>query len=612
MLILHIILARARPVENLSQQEKNDINENMLRMKQMFDRLGELLPVFLQMTSNVEATRRLILMKHLYEEQFKLLPQQTYIVTLDQLNLLRDQLSRYFNWVRLNVSGPQMGGMQQPGVSQPPSMGSQPPTTAATTVSQMPQAPQPQPPSATQAPQQQQQHVPSPMPQQQQAVRPPVSMSQSPQQMTAEQVPTSNAMGIKRASIDLKLPPSKKQRAAANQQQQQPQEAGVSSAPSPAVAAQQAAPSSPATMLQTGQAPPPAMGGGGPIATNNVSPQELQQAALARGFPAELLRVLPEQALQWSWVLTQAEKKALSLNPQSIDYLRKMLDMAVNAARRQLEQQQQQQQQNVATTTETPQQQHTPSQQRTPSVTSIRSSPAMTPAAASTPATNAAATPAQQPPPPPPPASASTPSMAAASRPATTPMTTPATIAATTSTATPATVATTPTTLTTTPTAAAAAVSTPMASQVATTPTISRPQLSTTPSQQQRPGMNAENKVVNTMMYANDVLKDVASILAQKTPDDAPEKIALDVMREGPHCAYAFDASPFKEGYKDETFSLALDRGSLGKNEITKDNEPADPSTDWYEPGMMDPGIIGMNEIMRGFEWDESGAMISS
>lgn len=611
MLIIHVILARARPVENLSQQEKNDINENMLRMKQMFDRLGELLPVFLQMTSNVEATRRLILMKHLYEEQFKLLPQQTYIVTLDQLNLLRDQLSRYFNWVRLNVSGPQMGGIQQqqqPGVSQPPSMGSQPPTTAATTVSQMPQAPQPQPPSATQAPQQQQQqHVPSPMPQQQQAVRPPVSMSQSPQQMTAEQVPTSNAMGIKRASIDLKLPPSKKQRAAANQQQQ-PQEAGVSSAPSPAAA--QAAPSSPATMLQTGQAPP-AMGGG-PIATNNVSPQELQQAALARGFPAELLRVLPEQALQWSWVLTQAEKKALSLNPQSIDYLRKMLDMAVNAARRQLEQQQQQQQQNVTTATETPQQQQTPvpppSQQRTPSVTSIRSSPAMTPAAASTPATNAAATPA------PPPASASTPSMAAASRPATTPMTTPATIAATTSTATPATVATTPTTLTTTPTAAtAAAVSTPMASHVATTPTISRPQLSTTPSQQQqRPGMNAENKVVNTMMYANDVLKDVASILAQKTPDDAPEKIALDVMREGTHCAYAFDASPFKEGYKDETFSLALDRGSLGKNEIIKHNEPADPSTDWYEPGMMDPGIIGMNEIMRGFEWDESGAMISS
>lgn len=589
----HFLSARAKPIENLSQQEKKDIGENMLRMKQMFDKLDELLPVFLQMTSNVEATRRLILMKHLYDEQYKLLPQQTYIVSMDQLNLLGDQMQRYFRWVRTHVSGQQMGGMQQqqqqPGVSQPPSMVSQP-ATAATAVAQMAQAPQPQPPTATQAPPQQgQHHVPSPMPQQQQAVRPPVSMSQSPQQLAAEQVPTSNAMGIKRASIDLKLPPSKKQRAAANQQQQTPQqqsqEAAVSS---PATS------SSPATMLQSGQAPPAAMNSG-PIPMNNVSPQELQQAALARGFPPELLRVLPDQALQCNWVLAQAEKKTLSLNPQSIDYLRKMLDMQVNAARRQLEQQQQ----NVTTTTESSQQQTPvppPQQQRTPSVTSIRSSPAMTPAAASTPATNVA-TPVV------PPASSSTPSMAAASRPATTPMTTPATIAATTCTPT-TTVATTPTTLTTTPTTTAAAVSTPM---MAATP-ISRPQLSTT--SQQRPGMNAENKVVNTMMYANDVLKDVASILAQKTPDDAPEKIALNVMREGTHCAYAMDASPFKEGYKDETFSLALDRGLLGKNEM-KDNEP-DPSTDWYEPGMMDPGIIGMNEIMRGFEWDESGAMISS
>ncbi|KAI9320713.1 hypothetical protein BX666DRAFT_1910543 [Dichotomocladium elegans] len=161
---------------------------------------------------------------------------------------------------------------------------------------------------------------------------------------------------------------------------------------------------------------------------------------------------------------------------------------------------------------------------------------------------------------------------------------------------------TTPTMATSTPAIPPHVTSSPLASTNVTTTR----QLATT----QRPGMNPDNKVVNTMMYANDVLKDVGAILSQKHSEEAFERIPVEIVRGGPNCAFAYE-SALKEGYKDETFSIALESRGF-RNEISESSDSSDSQIDWYEPGMADPGIAGMNEIMRGFEWDESGKVILS
>ncbi|ORE06126.1 hypothetical protein BCV72DRAFT_127959 [Rhizopus microsporus var. microsporus] len=87
-------------IENLSGQDKAVIREQIQQMKAMYDKLDHLLPIFLSRTGNYEATRRIILMKHMLEDQVNLLPQDKYIINLDNVYKLRDQLNGYFTWIR--------------------------------------------------------------------------------------------------------------------------------------------------------------------------------------------------------------------------------------------------------------------------------------------------------------------------------------------------------------------------------------------------------------------------------------------------------------------------------------------------------------------------------
>ncbi|RCH84256.1 At rich interactive domain protein, partial [Rhizopus stolonifer] len=90
----------ANPIEGLSEQEKAAIREHTALMKPMYDKIDNLLPVFLALTSNMEATRRLILMKYMFEDQLSMLGQNKYVITLEHLTKLKEQFSGYFSWVR--------------------------------------------------------------------------------------------------------------------------------------------------------------------------------------------------------------------------------------------------------------------------------------------------------------------------------------------------------------------------------------------------------------------------------------------------------------------------------------------------------------------------------
>lgn len=87
-------------IESLSGQDKAVIREQIQQMKAMYDKLDHLLPIFLSRTGNYEATRRIILMKHMLEDQVNLLPQDKYIINLDNVYKLREQLNGYFTWIR--------------------------------------------------------------------------------------------------------------------------------------------------------------------------------------------------------------------------------------------------------------------------------------------------------------------------------------------------------------------------------------------------------------------------------------------------------------------------------------------------------------------------------
>jgi hypothetical protein len=88
-----------------------------------------------------------------------------------------------------------------------------------------------------------------------------------------------------------------------------------------------------------------------------------------------------------------------------------------------------------------------------------------------------------------------------------------------------------------------------------------------------RPGMGPDDKVVNTMMYANDVLKDVASILAnvkQETEDE--ERTPLDIL-------------------------------TGGEKRISKD----DMRSSWYEVG-MDYDVPSITDVLPGFSWEKKNS----
>lgn len=92
-------------IEDLSEQDKMTIKTYTQQMKLMYDKLDHLLPMFLLTTSNFEATRRIVLMKHMLEDQYNFLSQDKYIFNLENIFKLRDQFNGYFNWVKNTMGG---------------------------------------------------------------------------------------------------------------------------------------------------------------------------------------------------------------------------------------------------------------------------------------------------------------------------------------------------------------------------------------------------------------------------------------------------------------------------------------------------------------------------
>jgi len=110
------IRVRSDPIEGLPDDEKSDIRELINRMMPMYQRVDQLLPVFLALTNNHEATKRLILMKYLFQDQLDALPRGVFVITLENMRKLKEQLSRYFVWVKNQIQTVGQGPAQMPAV----------------------------------------------------------------------------------------------------------------------------------------------------------------------------------------------------------------------------------------------------------------------------------------------------------------------------------------------------------------------------------------------------------------------------------------------------------------------------------------------------------------
>ncbi|KAI9249496.1 hypothetical protein BDA99DRAFT_523964 [Phascolomyces articulosus] len=457
-----------------------------------------------------------------------------------------------------------------------------------------------------------------------------------------------NMGGIKRGSIDLKLPPNKKQRGGQTpvDQKQSPvqgQRSTVSTSeqdnepivvsdspvikqqqpPAPVTTAtplgtlpQEMMPGTPSSTASTTLVGTPGPGQR-PTQVPNVQLPNVHETARQQGIEQEVIDRLPLKALHCTFILQQVQEKKIVLSPNQYQQIRTLLNERVEAVKKQIalekqglatsspadvnqqQQVQQQQQQTPQSLTQSlPQQQTSMATSMSP-VTSAPATSMMPPTTMVAPTTVLTPTPQQQ-------------QqllqqqqqqqqrMLQASMAMSPPVVSAAGVTTLSTTSTPAGgIRSSPTVTPMTPRAptpssvAAGSVSTPAATTVAARQVVST----------LRPGMGPNDKVENTMMYANDVLKDVASKLSMNFKDELPASAPLEIVKDGHNCALAFD-SPLKEGYKDETFSIAPDNDLFKQVKVDDD----DVSGCWYESG-MDNSINGMDMIMPGFEWDESGVM---
>lgn len=441
-------------------------------MKSMYDKIDNLLPVFLAMTNNVEATRRLILMKYMFEDQLSALPQNRFIISLENLHKLKEQFNGYFNWVR-NAVGQQQQQQQQmnamsaaaTGVNNQNSpiqqqqiglglmpmhmqqhMAQQgmpnynqmtPQMNAGMPMNQSHQAmalmrqqqaqhhqqqqqqlqAQQQAQQAQQAQQQAQQAQQAHQAQQQaqqqvqqqaqtQAQETPVTSANQQGTNSNENTPTISAAtpnaattpsaatpsnGIKRKSLDLKLPAGKKQRGTRssaasqsptlsrkNQKLLDKEKSGPTpaSAPSSSTLVQQKTPqnttdmssasNSPAMMnstnitqsinqaLATGQgnmdnsnnvnfSPNHAGNNGGipvkggmPLSQHQAQSQAFYMAAVSNGIPPQIVNLLPHKALQCNWLLQQAAQNKMTLSSNQQQQIQSLLSDHIELAKHQL------------------------------------------------------------------------------------------------------------------------------------------------------------------------------------------------------------------------------------------------------------------------------------
>ncbi|KAI8096948.1 uncharacterized protein BX664DRAFT_325254 [Halteromyces radiatus] len=186
----------------------------------------------------------------------------------------------------------------------------------------------------------------------------------------------------------------------------------------------------------------------------------------------------------------------------------------------------------------------------------------------------------------------------------------------------------------------------------------------TFPQSHTRPGMGTDDKVINPMLYANDVLKDVAQLLTNpksssdiySTPlfmvddlivdgDDTnpgsggrqqqlDEEGNTNKKDSGDRRTVMFSESPslvhhaLKEGFKDETFGTNELMGMISSNTAVNspwhDNQSSHSSSlssssfsscelnedfvknNWYQVG-MDKDVLGIAETMPGLEFDVDG-----
>jgi hypothetical protein len=311
----------------------------------MCEKLDQLLPIFLAMTANGEATKRLILMKHMFQDQLNVLPQNKFLISLDHMQKLKDHFTKYFTWIRNAMSGANQQQTTDDGASANVNAAG-----AGNLVSASPVSPQ-QPAQNQGAPAQNaNRNMPNAakllpnqtsaagmqqLQQQQMAnAQQAAQQQQQQQQMPNAAAAMQSGLGLKHGSIDLKLPAAKRQKGAdspATSSQPQPQQQ-----PSPATKSQASPTAAPGVTAPQGEqldttAQGDAANGGRPANT-----QVIIQAAIAAGYPPQVVVKLPQKALQANWVLQKAAQGKANIKPQQQQQIQAMLNDMVNQVKQQI------------------------------------------------------------------------------------------------------------------------------------------------------------------------------------------------------------------------------------------------------------------------------------
>jgi Mediator complex subunit 15 len=307
----------------------------------MCEKLDQLLPIFLAMTANGEATKRLILMKHMFQDQLNVLPQNKFLISLDHMQKLKDHFTKYFTWIRNAMSGASQQQAADDGAGANVNA-----AAAGNLASASPVSPQQTAQNQGAAAQNANRNMPNAaklLPnqtaaagmqqiQQQQIANAQQSAQQQPQMPNAAAM--QSGLGLKHGNIDLKLPASKRQKGAdspATSSQAQPQQQA-----SPAAKLQASPTAAPGvTAAQGEQLDTTAQGdtanGGRPANT-----QVIIQAAIAAGYPPQVVVKLPQKALQANWVLQKAAQGKANIKPQQQQQIQAMLNDMVNQVKQQI------------------------------------------------------------------------------------------------------------------------------------------------------------------------------------------------------------------------------------------------------------------------------------
>lgn len=87
-------------LNDLTAEEKQSVKEQLKEMSLKFSKLDQLIPLFYALTSNRDATVRLILMKFMLQDQLESLKREQYTITPENLMKLKERLQHYYTWVK--------------------------------------------------------------------------------------------------------------------------------------------------------------------------------------------------------------------------------------------------------------------------------------------------------------------------------------------------------------------------------------------------------------------------------------------------------------------------------------------------------------------------------